>query len=131
MTEETARKKIVAICKFMVSEWDSGRDWRWPSAGHDTLAKLDEIQLDSKWPDYKSIASLWWFLHNASKNITEGMSGFENLSWEEALACIEESSRRLAKNLPIEDPAVLHYLPSSGARGCTPLASIIAIFSNI
>lgn len=131
MTEETARKKIVAICKYMIAEWDSGRDWRWPSAGHDTIVKLKEIELDHKWPDYRSIASLWWFLFRASEDITEGMSAFENLSWEEALACIEESSRRVEKKLPVEDPAVLHYLPASGASGCNPLASVLMLFTRL
>lgn len=127
MTEETARKKIVAVCRHVISEWDSGRDWRWPTAGHDVLTMLKAIPVDKKWVDYRSLASVWWFLYRISEAITEGMSSFDNLSWEETLAAIEESARRLEKSRPIEDSSVLHYLPSSRASGCNPFAAVIML----
>ena len=127
MTEQTARKKIIAVCAHIISEWDSGRDWRWPTAGKDCATMLQAIPLDTKWADYRSLGSVWWFLFRVSEAVTEGMSTFESLSWDEALGCIEESRRRLAKELTIEDPTVLHYLPKSRASGCNPFAAVIMI----
>lgn len=131
MTEETARKKIVAVCKHIISEWDSGRDWRWPTAGHEVKTMLEEIPVDHKWVDYRSLASVWWFLSHVADAISDGMSSFDNLSWEEALGAIEESRRRLDKKLPIEDTSVLHYLPSSRASGCNPFAAVIMLFARM
>lgn len=127
MTVETARKKIVQVCKHIISEWDSGRDWRWPTAGHDVAKMLEAIPLDTKWPDYRSLAAVWWLLFRVAQAVTDGMSSFDNLSWEETLAAIEESSRRLEKSLPIEDPTVLHYLPKTATSGCNPFASILVM----
>lgn len=131
MTEETARKKIVAVCRHIISEWDSGRDWRWPTAGHQVKTMLEAIPLDHKWPDYRSLAAVWWFLFRISEAVTEGMSTFENLSWDEALGVIEESARRLEKSRSIEDPTVLHYLPPGRAAGCNPFAAILIMLHRI
>ena len=130
MTEETARKKIVAACRHVISEWDSGRDWRWPSAGHEVKSMLEQIPLGHKWQDYRSLSAVWWFLFRISEAITDGMSSFDNLSWEEALGCIEESARRLEKSRPIEDPSVLHFLPGSPAKGCNPFAAALLLISR-
>lgn len=124
-----ARKRIVEVCKFMMSEWESGRDWRWPSAGHETLDKLKKIELDSKWDDYTSLASVYWFLYRAAEAVLEGMSVFNHISWDEALMALQESARRLEKGLKIEDPFVLEYKPKGVAAGCNPFSALMRLFN--
>jgi hypothetical protein len=129
MTEAVAGKKLAGICRHVVSEWESGRDWRWPSAGRDGIEGLKGIELDPKWADYASLASVYWFLYKASEAITEGLSGFDNLSWEETLMALEESAGRLERGKSIEDPSVLSYMPNN-ASGCNPFGSFARLFGR-
>jgi hypothetical protein len=129
MTEKLARKQIIAVGRYIMSEWESGRDWRWPTSGRTGTEKLKAIPLDRKWEDYRSLAAAWWFFYRVSEYTTDGMSTFDNLSWEEVAGLVEETVRRLEKGIEIEDSTVLHYMQNTSG-GCNPFALIAQAFQR-
>ncbi|MGO8672322.1 MAG: hypothetical protein ACLQVD_13280 [Capsulimonadaceae bacterium] len=128
MTEDAARKKLIAIGRQIIAQWDTGRDWRWPTAGREGIEALQSVPLDPSWPDYRTLSAAWWFYKAVSDSIQEGMSNCGSLSWEEALAVIEDTARRLERRQQVEDPVVLRYTPVDAATGCSPLARLMARF---
>lgn len=127
MEEEAARKKIIAICRKIRSDWDSGHDWRWPGVAETNKDALVRIKLNPTWPDYSSLAATWYFLEKFLECLDEGLSTFERFTWDDALSSLDVATKNLEKHQPVKDSIVIQYLPTS-SKGLSPLSFITRLF---